>query len=183
MPTAAFLQWATRCRLLACAFLGPKGNQPQHVADACAEKNAVHGDEGDKRRRELQHRLVRYPFGRAHYAVDDPGLTADLGRDPTCEKRDQTSGAHQGYQAQEASRLKEPPPPPQPRAAYTQQEHEEPESHHQAEGPEDNCRVWTILPGKLLEPGKLAVQAVRQDEAPQVGDFDCIASRLATHVR
>ncbi len=118
----------------------------------------------------------------AHHAIDHPGLTSDLGGEPTCEDRYQAGGAHQHRKTQEEPRFEQAPTPARPGAPEPEQQHEKSKSGHDPEGPEHDRGIRPILRREILQPAYLPVPAVGQDHAAKMRDLDRIAGRLGRHV-
>ncbi|SAJ30732.1 Uncharacterised protein [Enterobacter cloacae] len=71
----------------------------------------------------------------------------------------------------------------QPDAQHAKGNHQQPHADHNAEGPEDDERVRAVLFREILQRRDLFIQAVRQDQAAERGNFKPVFGALLFHIR
>ena len=139
-----------------------------HVIDAGAEHDAVDDHEQNERGEHAAAGNRRDRVGGAHQAVDDPGLAADLGREPAGEQGDEAERRDPWQRAQEPAAVVEPAAGPE-HAAEPTAIMSMPRPDHDPEGAEQDDRIGRSSGGKCLRPCDLAVPAWVRIRLPSCG--------------
>lgn len=163
--------------------LRPFANQTHHVAVAHAKDRAVHHEEGHQADAHMQVTVCGNRVCCALQTINYPRLAAHFRGHPAGEDRHQTGWSHQQCKPQERTRGIEGLLLAQPQRDNAEQQHQHAQPGHDAERPEDDCRVWPVFFGKLLQRRNLFVQTMGEDQAAERGDLQPITGTFLFHIR
>src|SRR5690606_6421194 len=157
---------------------GQAGHQAQDVECAGAEDEEIDDDEGHQRCANRGCRDRRDGIGSQKMTVDRVGLPADLGGDPSRKDGDETGRPH-GYGGPVEPVVPiEGAAPATDEAPETEAEHGEADADHHPEGPEyDRYRRMQFLRHRI-QAVERGVEAVLEDKAGELRDFDGIINPL-----
>ena len=119
---------------------------------------------------------------RSQPAVDDPRLSAGLGRGPAGKHSEKPERRYCHGEELEPTCVVETILPPQYRAGARRCQQEYPDAHHDAEREEHDRDIWAVIAGDRLEALNLAVPGVSEIETCQMRDLDREAVGFGLHV-
>ena len=142
-----------------------------HEPEVDHGQQAVDGRETDQRRHDVAGADVRHGLGGLEQPVDDPRLAAHLGEDPAGRVGYEGERYGEDRDSQEPGRLLQPPSAHEPEARGQQDEHEDPATHHYAEGPVGDPQDGLVVARSVLGgfPGLDLVDALHRTVPVVVG--------------